>query len=703
MLLILFALSIGFATFVENDFGTIAAKAGIYNAKWFEFVLLLLAVNMTGSVFKHKMYLKPKWTILLFHVSFLIIFIGAAVTRYIGYEGIMSIREGNVSNEIRSDKAYIKIWVQDELAEAYSEHEVFATPSKVAGYKEKLSTGSNNVSVEVLDYFANAGETYVNRDGGEPVMWLVLSEKQSGRQNMYLKTGQSKQFGGYIFGFESDDTTPGVSFKLEGEQLYIVATDSVSHMNMMTNTTQMVSPDSLYKIDPMNLYKIGGVNIVLKQFYPEAVVELVSTDGKDGMNTMDAFTAEIRVDDVVRIVNVYGGKGYLGAPTETDLGDLKVSISYGSKLIKLPFSIRLDDFQLERYPGSNSPSSYASDVTVMDQEENLEMPYRIYMNNVLNYRGFRFFQSSYDRDELGTVLSVNHDGAGTIITYLGYFLMSIGMFLTIFNKNSRFRMLTRLSKKLRDSRKTVSIIIIGMIVLLTGNSNVYGQSAFSRAEVPVISKEHADKFGRLLVQDKDGRIKPMNTVSSEVLRKIARKNTFNELTPEQVFLGILVFSEQWQEEPFIKVAHDQLKDFLEVDGKYATFNQIVDTKSTGTYRIGTYVENAYAKKPAEQSKFDKEVMKVDERVNIFYMVYSGAFLNTFPIPDDVNNKWVTSAKSAEFSDEEESLFVKGIFPMYFSEVEKAVVSGDWSLADEHLGYIMKFQERYGPVDLVSTI
>ena len=30
------------------------------------------------------------------------------------------------------------------------------------------------------------------------------------------------------------------------------------------------------------------------------------------------------------------------------------------------------------------------------------------MNNVLDYQGYRF-QSSYDQDELGTVLSVNHD------------------------------------------------------------------------------------------------------------------------------------------------------------------------------------------------------------------------------------------------------------------------------------------------------
>jgi len=87
MLLILFAIAIGFATFIENDFGTLEAKARIYNAKWFEAILTLLAINMTGSIIKYKMYVKAKWTILLFHISFLIIFIGAALTRFVGYEG----------------------------------------------------------------------------------------------------------------------------------------------------------------------------------------------------------------------------------------------------------------------------------------------------------------------------------------------------------------------------------------------------------------------------------------------------------------------------------------------------------------------------------------------------------------------------------------------------------------------------------------
>ena len=63
------------------------------------------------------------------------------------------------------------------------------------------------------------------------------------------------------------------------------------------------------------------------------------------------------------------------------------------------------------------------------------IPYRIFMNNVLDYDGHRFFQSSYDPDE-STILSVNHDWWGTIISYIGYFFLMLYDF-SIFSKSKQ--------------------------------------------------------------------------------------------------------------------------------------------------------------------------------------------------------------------------------------------------------------------------
>jgi cytochrome c-type biogenesis protein CcsB len=700
MLLILFAIAIGFATFIENDFGTVTAKAKIYNATWFEILLLLLAINMTGSIFKHKMYIKHKWPTLLFHVSFLVIFIGAAITRYIGYEGMMSIREGQTTNEFISDDTYIRVWADDGSAQAYEHKKVLASPVNVKKFRKTLHTPEKKIHVSVADYITKAAETYIEEPGGEPMIWLVISGGQSGRQNLYLNKGQSRIFNGIAFSYEDNAASSGFRLSSEGDALFFQSSDSVNFMNMMAGVTEVLPPDSVHRFLHRSLYSFGEMSIVLKDFYQSAVKKLVSTDGHDGMFYADAIIARITVDDESTDLPVFGGKGLVGNPTQTEVGGVKVIMSYGSKVMHLPFSLKLEEFQLERYPGSNSPSSYASEVVLTDERVGLEKPYRIYMNNVLNYGGYRFFQSSYDKDEKGTILSVNRDSLGTIVTYFGYFLMTVGMIVALFWKSGRLRVLSRYSSKIQEARNAVPVILLTLGIAISSHSQVMADSS-EAVTIPAVDKEHAEKLSKLLIQDHRGRIKPINTQAAEVLRKVSRKSDFEGQNPDQVFLGILAFPDIWDKVPMIRVNHSEIQRILGIDGKMASFSQIVNLRTGEGYKLREFVEKAYAKKPAEQSKFDQEIIKVDERVNIFYMVYTGLFLNIFPIPGDENNKWVNASQFDKFSDEEESTFVKGILSMYFQEVEKAMMSGNWETADEHLGYIIKFQQKYGAEVLPS--
>src|SRR5665647_1173225 len=102
VLLLLFATSIGYATFAENNQGTEVAKALVYNAHWLEVIYVLLVMNLIGSIFKYNLVHRQKWSVLAFHLAFLLILAGAAVTRFTSSEGMMHIREGLSSNEISS-------------------------------------------------------------------------------------------------------------------------------------------------------------------------------------------------------------------------------------------------------------------------------------------------------------------------------------------------------------------------------------------------------------------------------------------------------------------------------------------------------------------------------------------------------------------------------------------------------------------------
>ena len=108
-LFLVFAVSMGVATFIENDYGTETARALVYNTWWFEGIMAVFAINFFGNIFKYRLYKKEKLVVLIFHSSFFLILVGAGITRYISTEGIMPIKEGAVSNTYFSDKNYIHL------------------------------------------------------------------------------------------------------------------------------------------------------------------------------------------------------------------------------------------------------------------------------------------------------------------------------------------------------------------------------------------------------------------------------------------------------------------------------------------------------------------------------------------------------------------------------------------------------------------
>ena len=166
---------------------------------------------------------------------------------------------------------------------------------------------------------------------------------------------------------------------------------------------------------------------------------------RDGIQE-DVLVVNVNYKGESKEVSLMGGKGFVNNPKKITINDLDFYLSYGSDEVEIPFSIRLNDFIAEKYPGTeNSYSSFMSRVTV--ESENT-FDYDIYMNNILNHKGYRFFQASFDPDEKGTILSVNKDFWGTFITYSGYLLLFFSMTAIFFVGKTRFKFLSRqLNKK----------------------------------------------------------------------------------------------------------------------------------------------------------------------------------------------------------------------------------------------------------------
>lgn len=385
---------------------------------------------------------------------------------------------------------------------------------------------------------------------------------------------------------------------------------------------------------------------------------------------------------------LFGKEGILHLREGETSNQIAVHTSDNTTFHTMPFSVRLKQFTLTRYPGSDSPSSYESEVIIV--EDGKEREERIFMNNVLDVKGYRFFQASYDQDERGTILSVNRDVAGRNITYTGYLLLVIGLILCLCGKDSRFM---RQSRRLKELRKKTNVIIRLFVLLaipLSLNARGKISPQLDAVQKYAISPDHAALFGALPIQSGRGRMMPVNTFSSEILRKLHKSETIGRLNSDQFLLSLLAMPDMWIHVPFIALSNPQLADYYDLTDGECAYIQVFD--NNGNYKLQEKLEEAYNKMPAQRTRFDKDLMKLDEQLNIFHLLINKQMLRLFPKEDDPDHKWYAPGEDLSAFTGKDSLFVSRILDWYLDEVQEGLKSGDWAKADEVVGMIGTYQQ-----------
>ncbi|ATB69186.1 nitrite reductase cytochrome c biogenesis protein NrfI [Sulfurospirillum diekertiae] len=558
-MLFLLGLGAGVATFVESVYDTQSAKVLIYDAAWYEGVMLLLTLSLLGIIYKNKMW--KKFGAFTLHLAFVAILIGAGLTRYFGYEGIIHIREGMSENEMLSVKAYFQI---------RTEKESFEFPLALA------QVGNNSFSY---------------RD------------------------------------------------KIDGKVLHVS-----------------------YKS-----FRAGS---------------------KGELGTL---MVDVTYDNKTRTAKIEGGAGWIEPPTVLRFDNVEVALSWGAKVVELPFALKLVDFQLERYAGSMSPSSYASEIEVMDDSSKSVQPYRIFMNHPLTYKGYTFFQSSYDTDEKGTILEVNKD-PGKWPTYFGYFLLCVGFVGNFFTKGSRFLKLRAFLQK--------SALALFLPLLLSTNVPLKADTTDSLELFRKNSYEHANgAFSALLVQDYGGRIKPISTEAVEIVHKITGKSSLFGLTPEQMILGMSSNAALWQELPIIKLSNANLKKVLSLapETEYVSFASMFDDE--GYYKLAKQVAAANQKAGSKRDTFDNDVIKFDEKLNIAYLTLKGVFFKFIPIPNDPAHTWVTPNDA--FNHPLVSRDIKSTLNDYFVALQEGISTNQWENANKAL-FELKENQRIQSAEIMPS-
>jgi len=688
VLFVIFAAAMAVATFLENDYGSSAAYNMVYNTRWFELILILLAANLVGQLIILKLFRKSRLPGALFHISFIIMIIGAGITRYFGWEGTIHIRRGEIQNECFSNEKYIGYSVKNINGISIAGHSQKYSMTSVSAdnFQKSFKIDNRQYELVLAKILPNASEIISDSPEGEPIVSLVVTKSMMSGETLTLKKGEAKTSNGISFGFASPQPAD-INISTDSGKFFIISRFSLGETSMMTQEVTATEPGKQIELKKMQILTINDIRIVPQQMSATGVIKAISVKPEEQTTGMNAFIFHLISGKNSATVYLWDREGEKVSSASCELDGNRVEISYGSKSTTLPFAIKLNEFILERYPGSSSPSGYKSDVVLIDKNENIEKPFMIFMNNILKYKGYRFYQSSFDRDEKGTILSVNHDMTGMLVTYTGYTLLFLFIILSLLNKNSVFH---NINSGYWNStiRKTIPVLLL--ILFMSGLTGVNAQKL-------VADKTVANEFGKVLVQDQKGRTKPLFTLSNDILRKVTRENEFEGLTSMQVFLGLYFDFNNWKDVPLIRISNGDLQKKLGISGKFASFSNLVNLEGNGAYKISDEVNAAYAKAPGERSKMDKEIMKIDERINIVYMIYKGDFLKLFPLKNGTHD-WGSPQEALQKAvSKDDSLYLKSIIPV----LEEALQTNNIASARQVSGSIGAYQKRFSQYALPS--
>jgi cytochrome c-type biogenesis protein CcsB len=708
ILFLAFAIAMGIGTFVESKYNTDTARILIYNAWWFEGIMLVFMINFIGNIKRYNLLRKEKWATLMLHLSFIFIIAGAFITRYISYEGMMPIREGATEKVFYSDKMYLTLFVDGEY-QGGMKRRVFEKPlllSPVTNNDFSISDRFADTQFEVnYQNFIMGAKEVIKPNTKGSLYFKMVEAGEGGREEHFLKEGEVQNIHNTLFALNKP-TKGAINISLNDSVSTIQTPFEGEFMRMADKLQGKVAKDIVQPLMMRSLYSIGDMRIVFPEPAVKGVIGYESNNDYKAKEHNDALIVKLSAEGQEKMITLIGTKGLVGQSQTVKIGKLEYTFFYGNKTYNLPFSIKLNDFIAQKYPGTErSYSSFESQVTVLNKGEIFDA--RIFMNNILDYEGYRFFQSQFDQDEKGTILSVNHDYWGSLITYFGYFMLYFALMAIMFTKHSRFADLKRKLEVIKAKKaKLLSLLLLFFSFgALSQNHNAQFLSEKqldSIIEKRKVSEEHAAKFGRLVVQDAGGRMKPINTFSSELLRKVSHQNTFKGMNSDQVFLSMTQGGNIWIQVPliYIKSGNDSIRKIIGIDAekKYASFLDFFD--STGNYKLTPYLDAAY--KAANPNQFEKDFKETDKKVILMESALSGAILKIFPIPGDPNNKWVSYPELANSGIKGmAATYTQNILQMYFTELEKASVSKEYKQADGLLESIVGFQKKYGSKVLPS--
>ena len=463
-------------TFVEARYDQEFANKLVYHSFWMALIMILLAVNLTMVLIDRWPWKKKHTPFILAHFGILILLLGSVFTKYLGVDASLSFKEGESSSEISLSDMEVKVYSSFD-GEAFSLlyekalDMLFIKPTEKKPYLIETA-GEEFKVLEYLPFAVGRKNFKVSLKGGQPALRFHLFGSRANLVEwLYLNLGQtvvSKKFGPAVISLTMDKNYKP---QAENEMILLVKDGKLFYsiyQSALKKTGEALSSSknqSLDKVDPQENYNSSKVSYSIKrgslqkkqkkisqnqrkllkvgqtfqtgwmdfefrllEFFPKAQREIVFTaQKKPSENTVKA----IRVSHKDQSFWI-GQNSYANFFKK----DKMYVLTYRNQTQPLPFSLKLIDFKVTNYQGSNKAKSYESLVELKDSSQVL-----ISMNEPLKRMGWTFYQSSFIEPEGGvgeyvSVLSVNRD-PGRFLKYLGSALIVLGIIFLFYRRKLR--------------------------------------------------------------------------------------------------------------------------------------------------------------------------------------------------------------------------------------------------------------------------
>jgi hypothetical protein len=355
--------------------------------------LILLA----GCIF----IFKKRGGIVLLHAGIILLMLSETITGLAAIEGSMVIMEGQTVNFVgesrRSELAII-----DESDP--KDDDVVVIPSSLLAPGKVIQHKDLPVDVEVMGFHVNSRRP------------VFMQDLQREEQQLSMQT---RRFQEAIAQAKSMPLPPDVD-RQDFEERLARLKDTLADMIKQRNklNVQIKAARQGIANTPVN---IGDGLTIWVEPQPEgagvgessndAPLAYINFKKKGTDESLGIFLLSQHLEPMPQTIMV-GSKNY--------------KVNLRPRRIYKPYSITLNDFRHDLYPGTDTPKNFSSDVRLVDESRQVDRPVKIWMNNPLRYRNDTLYQASFLLGDKGTILQVV-DNASWLIPYLALMIVATGL------------------------------------------------------------------------------------------------------------------------------------------------------------------------------------------------------------------------------------------------------------------------------------